>query len=196
VSRMAKKGGKKGGGKKGGAKKGADDGTAAIVPTPVYVPPPRPPTPPPRHTELPEEVLRAAETGNLAIVAKWLGPEDYGHVDATLDKKMLSGRTMLMAAAIGGQTAIAVRLLDEGAEVNRQDSNGDSALMLAASQCLRGYGDHTAHDTIVRYLLQNGARADLRNRDGLMAKSVINPRYSTGATSLDQSASRRFVASR
>ena len=49
--------------------------------------------------------------------------------------------------------------------------------MLAASQCLRGYGSHDGQDAVVRYLLLQGARCDVQNRHGKTAESVMNPLY-------------------
>jgi hypothetical protein len=180
---MAK--GKKGGGK--GKKGKGSRPSSAEPPPPAYVPPPRPPTPPPRHTELPADVRAAAFTGDRARVAAWLGDEEYGHVDATFER---SGRTMLMAAARGGQPAIAAMCVHHGADVNAQDMDGNTALHLGASQALKGYGSHEEHDKVVRYLLQQGARRDLANKQGAMANTVINPQFAAGAAGLLRPPSR------
>lgn len=167
-------------GKKGKGKKGKGDAVKAESNIPSWEPPARkeiPPPPPPRRSDLPKDVHAAAASGDRERVNAWLGEAEYGHVDATCSEKSVSGRTLLMSAAAGGQVGIVSTLTYHGADIDKQDSNGDTALMLASMQCLRGYGSHDGQDACIRYLLQRGARRDLMNKDGKTAETVMNPIY-------------------
>ena len=163
-------------GKKGKGKKGKGDAVKAESNIPSWEPPARkeiPPPPPPRRSDLPKDVHAAAASGDRERVNAWLGEAEYGHVDATCSEKSVSGRTLLMSAAAGGQVGIVSTLTYHGADIDKQDSNGDTALMLASMQCLRGYGSHDGQDACIRYLLQRGARRDLMNKDGKTAEEVV-----------------------
>ena len=70
----------------------------------------------------------AADEGDAQAVAAWL--HEGGGVDARSSEE--SDRTLLMAAALGGQEAVVRMLLQRGASVNLQNSLGVTALMRAA----------------------------------------------------------------
>ena len=124
--------GKKGGGKKGG-KKGKGGSPKAEAPPASRTAPPPPPPPPPKIRELPDEVKEAAESNDTDKIKAWLHFSN-GHVDGTWDKGAVKGRTMLMMAAARGAERVVVCLLDHEASLDQQDSNGDTALMLAAQK--------------------------------------------------------------
>jgi hypothetical protein len=180
--RMPKKKGGKSPSKKAGSKKTLTPAPTAVWRSPVWE---RPPTPPPKIMELPVDVKIAAEVGDLARLRSWLFVES-GHVDATFDQPPTpkasaaarTGVTMLMAASAAGQMRAVVLLLDNGANVNTQDSHGNSALMIASQRRDGAAGSHEVHDQIASYLLRQGARVDLYNRSGASARSVLP--YSTG----------------
>jgi ankyrin repeat protein len=71
------------------------------------------------------------------------------------------GVTALSYAAQQGQTRIALRLLDAGADVNRADNEGITPLMWAVQ------GDHSE---MVRLLLARGANPALRDHQGQTAR--------------------------
>ncbi|WP_158639019.1 ankyrin repeat domain-containing protein [Elioraea rosea] len=96
----------------------------------------------------PEE--HAAASGDLAAVQRWRAsslPEPIGS----------SGTTLLQWAALGGQTPVAVFLLDSGADPNARDAFGDTALHSATVAC---------RTDVMRLLLSRGANPELRNRRG------------------------------
>ena len=63
--------------------------------------------------------------GDAHAVAAWL--DEGGGVDARCSER--GDSTLLMAAALGGQKAVVRVLLQRGASVNLQGSNGATALM-------------------------------------------------------------------
>ena len=77
---------------------------------------------------LPADLSAAANQGNAQAVAAWL--DEGGGVDARCAEQ--DGGTLLDAAAFGGQEAMVRMLLQRGASVNLQDSNGLTALMASA----------------------------------------------------------------
>ena len=105
---------------------------------------------------LPKRVLVAAGKGESRAVAAWL--DEGGGVDARCAKQ--GARTLLMAAAAGGQEAMVRMLLQRGASVNLQDSFGCTALMAAAAN---------GHTTTVQTLLDARADASLQSMNGSTA---------------------------
>lgn len=75
----------------------------------------------------------------------------------------VKGRTPLMLEAFRGNVAGVINLLEQGADVNARDKDGDTALMFAA---FRGHG------LIVALLLQYGANVYARARNGWTAKKA------------------------
>jgi ankyrin repeat protein len=73
-----------------------------------------------------------------------------------------NGITMLGRAALNNEVGMARWLITRGANVNAVDKLGMTPLLWAASM---DFGD----PAMIELLLQSGARADARNRDGLTA---------------------------
>ena len=98
----------------------------------------------------------AAIEGDAHAVAAWL--DEGGGVDAGCDE--YDDRTLLRAAAAGGQEAIVRMLLQRGASVNLQSSLGVTALMGAAIP---------GNTTILQALFDAKADASLQDSDGWTA---------------------------
>ena len=113
----------------------------------------------------------AAVEGGAQAVAAWL--DEGGGVDAACAER--GHRTLLMAAAVGGQDAIVRMLLQRGASVNLQNLNGLTALMHAAAN------DHT---TTVQVLLDAKADASLQNKGGDTALMVAEQQKNTETAQL------------
>ena len=107
--------------------------------------------------------------------------ETWGHPDAMCMTGQPRGQTMLMAAALHGRLNCVVALLDRGAHMDQQDINGDTALMQAARRRMCGYGSHDGSDKCVRFLLSQGADANIPNNSGVSARTFINPAFNAGA---------------
>ena len=75
------------------------------------------------------------------------------HLDE--DGEVTTGVTLLMDAAENGHERVAELLLQRGAEVNLQNSDGWTALMQAAIN---------GHERVVELLLQRGADANTHSR--------------------------------
>jgi ankyrin repeat protein len=73
-----------------------------------------------------------------------------------------NGLGALQRAVLGNRVDIARLLISRGADINHVDNFGMTPLLYAASI---DFGDNAMTDL----LLRSGARADLRNRDGLTA---------------------------
>lgn len=108
-------------------------------------------------------------------VACWLGKLDavkflVNNTDADLDLAMARGVTPLSAAATAGHCAVVQELVlpssgRPGCDVNKQENDGWSALLLA---CLNG------HEEIARFLAQNGADKNHVTKDGTsLANAVV-----------------------
>ena len=136
---MGKKG--KGKGKKGKGKKGP------AGPSPFV---------------LPIELRSALQSCDVAAVVAWLN--GGGKVDAIHDNpaQLDRGRTMLMMASRNGQEDFVNLLLERRAQIDRQDSNGCTALMFAAVQ---------GHPMVVRRLLWYGADPRVCNYVGHVLSS-------------------------
>ena len=106
---------------------------------------------------------RAAFEGDAQAVAAWL--HQGGGVDARCAKH--ADQTLLIAATTGGQEAVVRMLLQRGASVNLQDSNGITALMTAADK---------GNLTTVQALLDAKADASLHSGDGCMALNLAELR--------------------
>ena len=106
---------------------------------------------------LPKEIREAASNGEIEVVQAWL--DGGGKVDATHSNPAYPDRdrTLLMIASRKGMASFVAYLLQRGAAVNRQDSNGCTALMFAA---LHG------KPAVVRTLLMTGADPRISNNLG------------------------------
>jgi serine/threonine-protein phosphatase 6 regulatory ankyrin repeat subunit B len=106
---------------------------------------------------------------------------------ADVNSKDKDGTNALMAASIRGHKTVVDRLIKHGADVNAQNVDGHSALMFAyngksqVETLLNKYGDVYAKDEnttriirdalqthvdVLTSLLQNGAKADLKDKEG------------------------------
>ena len=110
-----------------------------------------------------EAVFAAAFQGDAHAVAAWL--HKGGGVDARCAEH--ADQTLLMVAASGGQEAVVRMLLQRGASVNLQDSNGITALMTAADK---------GNLTTVQALLDAKADASLQSNDGCTALILADMR--------------------
>ncbi len=101
-------------------------------------------------------IAGAVRLGNLAVARKLL---DMGVPADGLER---SGISLLDRAVLGNQVEVARLLIERGADVNRADRIGFTALLYAASI---DFGD----SAMIDLLLKSGARADVRTKDGLTA---------------------------
>lgn len=105
-----------------------------------------------------DDICTAAERGDVEAVRRLLN-QDCGLIEARISEGNLS-RTPLMLAALEGHMGVVRFLVDEGADVNARDADGETALYMAA-----GWG----HEEVVAYLLSRGADARTSNRYGCTA---------------------------
>jgi uncharacterized protein len=77
----------------------------------------------------------------------------------------IAGRTPLMLAAFRGDIAETRRLLEQHADVNARDKDGDTALMFAAFK---------GHAEIVSLLLRHGANVHAKAKNGWTAKKAAH----------------------
>lgn len=90
----------------------------------------------------------AAEAGNIDTVKDLIEPRDSNNAPAKVDAPDRFGMTPLMLAVSNGHQAVALYLLEQGADPNKRDSFGMTALMWA----------RTSQDPeIARNLLRKGA---------------------------------------
>ena len=104
---------------------------------------------------LPMPMLDAANAGNEEAVLAWLS--HGGHIDA----RAVDGGTLLVVAAVSGETSLVQLLLRHGADPNvmdTEDTKGNSALSMAAVSLK---SEDEARD-IVQALLAAGASVNLQ----------------------------------
>ena len=108
-----------------------------------------------------EELYKAATSGSIPAIEKLL--KEGTAVDALNSV----GQTALMGAVTRRQLGAAKFLTERGADVNAQSSNekGSHVLTLAAL-----YGD----EETVKFLLEKGARVDVRGRNGLSPLGAVS----------------------
>jgi uncharacterized protein len=92
-----------------------------------------------------DEATRGIKKGDVVGIRHFL---DSGG-DANLSNHL--GWSLLMLAALEGNTAIGGELVERGAELDRRNKFGDTALSLAA---------HTGHPGFVELLVRSGASLD------------------------------------
>eukprot|EP00964_Phaeocystis_antarctica_P025301 scaffold14209_cov66-Phaeocystis_antarctica.AAC.1 len=122
-------------------------------------------------TAVGEAMLLAAYEGGAQAVAAWL--DEGGGVDSRCTEHQ--DRTLLMLAAAGGQEAMVRMLLQRGASVNLQDTNGGTALMDAAGN---------GHTTTVQVLLDAKADASLQTAGGFTALSWAEEQKQTATAQM------------
>ena len=108
----------------------------------------------------------AANKGDAHVVGTWL--DGGGGVDAPCAERQ--HMTLLMGAAMSGQVAVLRMLLQRGASINLQTSNGTTALIAAAA-----FG----YTTTVQMLLDAKADTSLRVTNGSTALMVAEQRKQT-----------------
>ena len=124
-------------------------------------------------------VRDAVKSGDATAIKAWL--DAGGEVDATIETTMdlvngkkVTGCTMLMRSSVEGHMQIVELLLERGANVNLQDSEGMCALIgavVATGQFQRGQGK----PAIVSALLRAGADVQLCSHDGWSALDCAVP---------------------
>ena len=83
-----------------------------------------------------------------------------------LEKRSISPlRAELMEASLRGKSNGVELLLDEGADINARDKNGQTVLMAASSE---------AHVDVVKLLLARGADINAKGEDGLTALTAAS----------------------
>jgi ankyrin repeat protein len=95
-----------------------------------------------------EDCHRVIKKGNLLELHRAI---DAGELDPNLSNRF--SWTLLMLAALEGNTRIADLLLERGAAVNAKNDFGETALSLAA---------HKGHEPLLRLLVKHGASPDPR----------------------------------
>jgi hypothetical protein len=124
----------------------------------------------------------AAKEGNAQAVVAWL--DEGGGVDARCAERC--GFTLLMAAAVGGHEAMVRMLLQRGASVNLQASNGVSTALIYAAM----NGD----TTIVQALLDAKADASLQTTNGGTALMYAEDQKHTATAQLLRQHAKRQAA--
>jgi len=105
-----------------------------------------------------DAAVLAAERGEEEAVLEWL--DSGGRADATCERGGVNGVTLLMGAARKGHERVAALLLQRGAEVSLQRSDGGTALVAAANQ---------GHERVVELLIRHGAEINLLDSNGYTA---------------------------
>jgi len=117
---------------------------------------------------VPEWIADACLLGDEAVVSDWL--HRGGEVSATFEQGGVRGITLLMAAAEKGHERVVELLLQRGAEVGPQNSDGATALLYAI-----GNGHEQPADLLIRH----GAEINQQNSKGgtalMYASKSTNP---------------------
>ena len=126
--------------------------------------------------------MRAARAGDVALMKQLLA----AGADASLTQENGNSPLLLAAGlgyrgAIGGTEQMALEAiqfsLDLGADVNGVNAAGDSALHIAATTNFEESGTAAGSMAVVRFLVERGARLDIRNKQGRTAlESVLRAR--------------------
>lgn len=116
-------------------------------------------------------LIIAAKRGDIEVVnaiLKWPNQYDINAIDQ-------SGRTALMNAALYGHLHIIEALMNiKDLEINMQDNNGDTALMLAVKS------DSKNHVNIIKYLLNiSDININIKNKDDLTALELLRKMRAT-----------------
>lgn len=122
--------------------------------------------------------MRAARAGDVPLMKMLLA----SGADATLSQENGNSPLLLAAGlgyrgAIGGTEAMALEAikfsLAQGADVNAVNAAGDSAVHIAATTNFAESGTAAGSMAIVRFLVEQGARLDVRNKQGRTALESV-----------------------
>ena len=108
-----------------------------------------------------DAAVLAAEHGEEEAVLEWL--DGGGRADATYERDGVRGITLPMGAANQDQARVVELLIQRGAEINLQNSVGDTALTCAANN---------GHERVVELLIRRGADVNLRDSIGCTALTI------------------------
>lgn len=93
-----------------------------------------------------------------------------------------------MLAATFGYERMCRTLIDNGAELNIRDQNGNTALHLA----IQGFGDK---ELLVKLLLEHGTRTDIANDEGLTPVTLAKRLMHQPLISLLEESGKRYMNS-
>jgi hypothetical protein len=109
---------------------------------------------------------KAAGNGDLEAV------KFFQEKGASIDYPSLSKQTALMAAVEKGYSDVTVYLVQQKAELNRQDGKGETALMKEVNRIADLPKDKEVGFGVVILLIQNGADTSLTNKAGNTALTI------------------------
>jgi uncharacterized protein len=131
--------------------------------------------------------MRAARAGDVTLMKLLLA------AGADLASTQDNGNSPLLLAAglgyrgpIGGTEAMAIEAirfsLEQGADINAVNTAGDTAVHVAATTNFNESGTAEGSLAIVKFLVERGARLDIRNKQGRSAlESVLRAREHSAA---------------
>ncbi len=146
---------------------------------------PPPPTPQPPKQPKPGALIDAVVNGDTIAVRRLL------QENADPNERDASGNTALHRAATYGSIEIVRLLIDNKANLDSRNKQGDTPLMVLIPPSYS-----TNRDTIVRLLLDRGASMDIKNNNGDTAMSLAVQRSRTQIVSMlkDTTRSRKLLA--
>ncbi len=111
-------------------------------------------------------IVEAIERGNSILLEKLLSRGD-AHKYVNMENGIHYGPPLVRASAIGNSAKDIKNIIHAGADVNANDDNGDTALIIASEN---GYTD------IMKILLDAGADVNVKNKDGDTALMLTTER--------------------
>uniref|UniRef100_A0A6C0IEV0 Uncharacterized protein n=1 Tax=viral metagenome TaxID=1070528 RepID=A0A6C0IEV0_9ZZZZ len=113
-----------------------------------------------------QKLYDAASEGNVQEIEK-LMELNKSNVDIVITSNK---STPLMVACFFGNYEVAKSLLHHGADVNKENNNGDTPLITVCKK-----KNPTQDDLdIIKMLIKNGAELNKKNKTGVSAKSLID----------------------